>query len=335
MQAVILEKTDGPGSLTIKDIAVPEPQAGEVRVRLHASALNRRDYWISLGQYPAITLPCVTGSDGAGIVEKTGDDVDLALLNKEVVIYPALNWGNDQRAYGPDFRVLGMPDQGTFAEYICIPADNIYPKPPHLDWEHSAALPLAGLTSWRAITTHGEITKGQRVLITGVGGGVASFAMQLCLKLGAEVFVSSSSQDKLAQAIAMGATDGIDYNDKDCYKHLAKKVGGFDVVIDSAGGDAVNQLLGSLKPAGRYIFYGATRKNPSTGLEMARLFFRHIRIQGTTMGSPEEFAAMLDFVSLHRIAPQVDRVLPLDKIVEAHGLLQDHSQQGKIVLLNQ
>ncbi|MEX2353693.1 MAG: zinc-binding dehydrogenase, partial [Gammaproteobacteria bacterium] len=183
--------------------------------------------------------------------------------------------------------------------------------------------------------THAEITKGQRVLITGAGGGVAGFAILLCVNLGADVFVSSSSQKKLAHAITMGAIDGVDYNQQDCYKTLAKKVGGFDVVIDSAGGDTVNELLGSLKPAGRYIFYGATRKNPSTGLEMARLFFRHIRIQGTTMGSPPEFAAMLEFVSRHKIVPLIDRVMPLDKIIEAHKLLENHSQQGKIVLMNQ
>jgi len=334
MKAVLLEKTDGPDSLVIKDVTTPEPATGEVRLRLHASALNRRDYWITIGLYPGIRLPCITGSDGAGIIEKTGKGVEASLLNSEVIIYPARNWGNDQRAYGPDFRVLGMPDQGTFAEYICVPAEYIYPTPSHLDLETAAAIPVAGLTSWRAVVTHGEIKKGDRVLITGIGGGVAAFAMQICLKLGADVFISSSSEEKLSRARAMGACDGVNYRDQHSYTTLGNKVGGFDVIIDSGGGDNLNQLLNSLKPAGRYIFYGATHRNPSAGLEMARLFFRHIRLQGTTMGSPQEFAAMLDFVSLHRIVPLIDRVLLLDDIIEAHKLLENHDQNGKIVLLN-
>jgi len=334
MRAVVLEKTDGPDSLGIKDIAIPEPAQGEVRVRLHASALNRRDYWMTLGLYPGMSLPCIPGSDGAGIVEKLGAQAEPCLLNSEVVIYPARNWGDDQRAYGPGFRVLGMPDQGTFAEYICVPAENVYPKPSHLSWEQAAAIPVAGLTSWRAISTHGEIKPGDRVLITGIGGGVAAMAMLLCIKLGAEVYVSSGSAEKLEHAHSLGAIAGVNYHDQDCYPTLGKKVGGFDLIIDSAGGDTVNSLLSALKPAGRYIFYGATQRNPAKGLEMAKLFFRHIRIQGTTMGSPSEFAAMLEFTDRHKIVPIIDRVLPMDQVIAAHKLLENHQQQGKIVLLN-
>ena len=335
MKAIILEKTGGPENLRVTDIPEPEPARGEVRVKLIASALNRRDYWITLGLYPGMQLPCITGSDGAGLVDKTGEGVDPALLNSAVIIYPGRNWGDSPLANSSDFRVLGMPDQGTFAQFICVPAYCISLKPQYLSWEQAAALPVAGLTAWRAVMTQAEVKSGQNVLVTGAGGGVAGFAVQLCLKLGARVYVSSGSEEKIAQAQNAGVIAGTNYHQENCYKDLAKKAGGFDVIIDSAGGDVLNQLLSTLKPAGRYVFYGATLLNPLSGLEMARLFFRQIRIQGTTMGSPDEFRAMLSFVDKHKIVPLIDRVFPLDEIVQAHKLMEHYAQNGKIVLLNQ
>lgn len=335
MRAVILEKSGGPESLTLKDIPVPVPGPGEVRVKLFASALNRRDYWITVGLYPDIRLPCTTGSDGAGIIDLTGPGVDTSLLGKEIIIYPGRHWGDNPLAYGPDFRVLGMPDQGTFAEYICVPVDCICPKPAHLDWNQAAALPVAGLTSWRAVVTQAEVKAGQRVLITGAGGGVASLAIQWCLRMGADLYISSGSSEKIALAMKAGVTAGVNYHEENAYRWLGKQVGGFDAIIDSAGGATVNQLLATLKPAGRYVFYGATLRNPPSGLEMARLFFRHIRLQGTTMGTPAEFRAMLSFVEQHGIVPSIDRIMPLAQIVPAHKLIEHYSQNGKIVIANQ
>lgn len=334
MKALVLTKSGGPQELVLQEVPEPQPGTDEVRVRLLASALNRRDYWITRGLYPGIRLPCITGSDGAGTIDKTGREVDPSLSGREVVIYPGRNWGNDQRAAGSDFRVLGMPDQGTFAEYICVPASDVCAKPVHLNWEQAAALPLGGLTSWRAVVTQAEINKGQRVLITGAGGGVAGFAMLWSLRLGAEVWVSTGNDAKLDWAKSMGASGGVNYHDANCYTGLSKRVGGFDAIIDSAGGDTVNQLLASLKPGGRYVFYGATNRNPSAGLEMARLFFRQIRIQGTTVGSPREFSAMLEFVTRHGVVPVIDRVLPLSEAPAGYRLLEDNAQTGKIVFRN-
>jgi len=334
MKAVVLEKIGGPDNLKIQEIDTPEPGPGEIRVKIKAAALNRRDFWITIGLYPSIKLPCILGSDGAGVIDITGEGVNPSLKGMEVIIYPARDWGDDPRAQGSNFRVLGMPDQGTFAEYICIPANEICPKPEYLTWEQAASIPVAGLTSWRAVTTQGEVGKGRRVLITGVGGGVASFALFWSVKLGADVYVSSGSEEKINWAKSLGAIDGINYHDKNGYTNLAKKIGGFDVIIDSAGGDAVNELLNGLRPAGRYVFYGATLRNPSSGLEMARLFFRHIRIQGTTMGTLEEFNTMMSFLCDNQIVPVVDKVFPLESAVEAHKFMQNFSQTGKIVLTN-
>ena len=334
MKAVVLSEVGGPEKISVQEMDTPDPAAGEVRVKLHASALNRRDYWMTKGLYPGMQLPCRPGSDGAGVVDAVGTGVDASLLGKQVVIYPARAWGDDQRAPGPEFRVLGMPDDGTFAQYICTPADTIYDKPAHLSWEQAAAIPLAGLTSWRAAVTQGEVQSGQNVLVTGAGGGVATFAIQWCHTKGANVYVSSGSAEKIAAAKQIGAVDGADYHDEDCYKTLKNLSGGFDLIIDSAGGDALNAMLDSLRMAGRYVFFGSTLGNPSKGLQMAKLFFKQARIQGTTMGSQAEFAAMLDWVAQKEIQPVIDRVLPLTAAPEAFRLMENFGHTGKIVLQN-
>ena len=335
MKAVVLKEVGGPDQIVIEEVDTPEPAAGEVRVKLKASALNRRDFWMTGGMYPGMQLPCIPGSDGSGIVDAVGSDTDAGLVGKEVVVYPARAWGNDERAPAKEFRVLGMPDQGTFAEFICVPNTDIYDKPPHLNWEQAAAIPLAGLTSWRAVVTHAELQSGQTMLVTGAGGGVATFAILWGVNVGADVYVSSGSAEKIEAATSIGAAGGVNYHDDDCYKQLKKSSGGFDVVIDSAGGDAMNDMLDTLKPAGRYVFFGATLGPPSRGLQMAKMFFKQARIQGTTMGSPREFAAMINFVTEKKIEPVVDCVLPLESAQEAFKLIENFGQTGKIVLKNE
>lgn len=332
MRAVILKEAIGPDGIVVEEVPTPDPAAGEVRVKLTASALNRRDYWMTKGLYPGMQLPCRPGSDGAGVVDAVGSGVDEGLVGKEVVVYPAREWGDDQRAPGPTFRVLGMPDDGTFADYICTPSDTVYDKPAHLSFEQSAAIPLAGLTSWRAVVTQAEVQPGQKVLITGAGGGVATFAIHWSVSKGADVYVSSGSAEKIAAAKSIGAIDGVDYHDDECYKKLKKAAGGFDAIIDSAGGDAVNSMIDALRPAGRYVFFGSTMGNPSKGIPMPKLFFKQARIQGTTMGSQQEFAAMLDWCGQKKIEPVVDRVLPLDDAQQAFQLMENMGHTGKIVL---
>ena len=332
MQAVVLNEVGGPDKIAVQQVDTPEPGEGEVRVKVIASALNRRDYWMTNGKYPGMQLPCIPGSDGAGVVDSAGSSSDAELVGKEVVIYPARQWGDDQRAPGRDFRVLGMPDQGTFAEHICVPATDVYVRPSHLSWEQAAAVPLAGLTSWRAVVTQADLQPGQKMLVTGAGGGVATFAILWGVHLGAEVYVSSGSEEKIQAAQSIGAVAGVNYHDEDCYKKLKKNSGGFDVIIDSAGGDPLNSVLDTLRPAGRYVFFGATLGNPTAGLQMAKIFFKQARIQGTTMGSPQEFAAMINFVRDKEIKPVVDRVLPLSEAQEAYKMIESFSQTGKIVL---
>ena len=334
MKAIVLEEIGGPDNLEIKEVDTPSPGPGEVRVRLKNSALNRRDYWITIGRYPRTNLPCIAGSDGAGTVDAVGAGVDNGMIGDEVVVYPAREWGDSEAAFGPDFRVLGMPDQGTFAEYICCPATDVYARPAHLSWEQAAAVPLAGLTAWRAVVTQAEVKPGQTVLVTGAGSGVSTFAIQWASGLGAEVYVTSGSEEKIEKARAIGAAGGVSYRQEDYHKTLKKQAGGFNAIIDSAGGDDVNNLLSTLRPAGRFVFFGATLGIPSTGLEIPRLFFNQTRIQGTMMGSNAEFRAMLDFVSENKTEPVVDRVLRMDEAIAAHKLLESFGQMGKVVLRN-
>ena len=227
-----------------------------------------------------------------------------------------------------------MPDQGTFAELICTPAEDIYDKPAHLGWEQACSVPLAGLTAWRAVVTQAEVQRGQKILVTGAGGGVSTFAILWCLQLGVEVYVSSGNEGKIKLAKAMGVAGAENYKDPDCYKKLREQSGGFHAVIDSAGGDALNSILETLLPGGRYVFFGSTAGIPPNGLPMGKLFFNHIRIQGTTMGSNTEFKNMVHFLNSNKIKPVIDSAYPLSKAIEAHMQMEVFGHTGKIILLN-
>lgn len=299
---------------------MPEETTDTAVVRLRAAALNHRDYWIVQGQYAQIRLPAVLGSDGAG--EWQG---------QAVVIYPALDWGDNPAMPGHAFRVLGMPEDGTFAEYIRVPRANLFPKPEHLTWEQAAALPLAALTAYRVLFSRCHLQAGERVLITGIGGGVALMACQLALAAGAEVFVTSGSEEKIQRAIQLGAKGGANYRTTDWHKQLRAQAGGFDVVIDSAGGDAFALLPALCNTGARIGIYGGGL-GKINGLSPQVVFWRQISIHGSSMGAPQEFEHMLRFVQQHRIVPIVDAVFPLAEGNAALQRLAAGEQFGKIVL---
>ncbi|HNE29330.1 MAG TPA: zinc-binding dehydrogenase [Saprospiraceae bacterium] len=301
---------------------MPAPHAGkqEALVHVRAAALNHRDLFITQGLYAGIKFPTILGSDGAG--EYRG---------KAVVIDPSLDWGNDPSAQGRSFKVLGMPDDGTFAAQIAVVRSNVHPKPEHLNWEQAAALPLAGVTAWRALFTRCQLKAGERVLITGIGGGVALTALQMAVAAGAEVFVSSGSDEKIAKAVALGAKGGANYRLADWDKTLKKDAGGFDVVIDSAGGDGFGALLGLCNPGARIGVYGGTL-GKINGLSPQPLFWKQVSILGSTMGTRLDFRRMLAFVSKHEIVPVIDSVFALSDGNEALKKMERGDQFGKIVL---
>jgi zinc-binding alcohol dehydrogenase/oxidoreductase len=330
MQAVVLTEVKRPVALQF----VPDPVAapGHALVSLKATALNHRDLWVQLGQYANIRTPLIPGSDGAGVVESVGSPADQSWVGREVILNASLDWGDDFRAQGAKFRILGMPDPGTFAEKTAIPVANLAPKPTHLTWEQAAALPLAGLTAWRALFTRAQLKAGEKVLITGIGGGAALFGLQFAIAAGARAWVTSSSADKIARAVALGAAGGVNYRETGWSPALQTTAGGlFDVIMDSAGGAGFGQLIELTKPGGRIVFFGATAGNPP-GLDLRKCFFRQITLLGTTMGSPADFAGMTDFVSAHKIVPLVDRVFPLADTEQALRHMEASAQFGKIVL---
>lgn len=318
MKALVLKELHQP--LEYQYVEAPVPLSGEVLVRLRAAALNRRDWWITQGQYSKIQLPVILGSDGAG-----------ECRGKAVVINPSLDWGDDPRFQGKSYRILGLPENGTFAEYIRVPRKNLAPMPAHLGWEEAATLPLAGLTAYRVLFSRCRLQAGERVLISGIGGGVALTAMQFALAAGAEVFVTSGSAEKIEKAMRMGAKGGKNYRETDWDKHLKEETGGFDAIIDSAGGDGFAAFPGLCKPGARIGVYGGSL-GKINGLSPQILYWKQISILGSTMGTPAEFRKMLAFVERHKIVPVVDSVFPLDKGNAALDRMGESGQFGKIVL---
>lgn len=324
MRAVILHDHGGPEHLVPGELADPEPLAGEVVVDLVAAALNHRDVWqrTAPGNHGA-----VLGSDGAGTVSALGDGVTGVEVGQEVVINPSVGWGDGEDAPAPGWAILGVPRQGTYAERIAIPAQDVRPRPGRLTWHESAALPLAGLTAWRALVTRGRVAAGMRVLVTGAGGGAATFLIQIAHALGADVVVTSSSDETIGRAIELGAARGVRYTDSD----WPEQVGEVDLVVDSAGTPAWAGALKCLRRGGTLVSFGRTAGNTAE-IDLPSLFYGQWNVLGTTMGSPREFDALLDHVEQAAWRPVVDSVFPLEQAAAAHQRLEQPGRFGKVVL---
>lgn len=330
MKALVLEGQNQP--LVLREVPTPVPGPGQALVRVCAAALNHRDVYIQQGKYPGIVHPIILGSDGAGVVEAVGTGADPAWVGREVVMDPGHNWGNNPAAQAPDYHILGMPAPGTLAEYVLVPAQNLYAKPAHLSWAQAAALPLAGVTAWRAVMTRAQLRPGERMLVTGVGAGTALAALQLGVAHGAQVYGTSSSPEKLERARALGAVGGALYTQDAWADALTDAAGGlFDVIIDSAGGEGFGQLVKIAAPGARIAFFGGTRGKWPALLPQA-LFWKQISILGSTMGSPADFDAMVRFVAQHSITPVVDRIFPLAEGEAAFRHLDSGAQFGKVVV---
>lgn len=333
MNAVVLRELGDPDRLRLEETPDPKPGPGEVLVRLLAAALNHRDVWIRRGQYAGIRLPIILGSDGAGEIADVGANVDRQWLGRAVVINPGLEWGDDERFQGPQMRILGLPDDGTYAQLVKVRADAIFAKPERLSFEEAAAIPLAALTAYRAVASRARVQSGETVVVTGIGGGVAVFALQMAHHLGARVAVTSSSDQKLERARALGAQVAVNYRTTDWVAELKKALGkrGADVIVDGAGGDTWTAALELAAPGGRVVSYGATT-GAATSIEVRRIFWKQLNVLGSTMGSPRDFGAMLELFDQGPLEPVVDSVFPLAETARAHERMEKGEQFGKIVL---
>ena len=327
MKALILSS---PGVIELKEIPKPTPGKGQALIRMKAAALNRRDEWIREGKYPNIRYGIIMGSDGSGIVESVGDEANQPWVGQEVVINPNNDWGPDPEVQAGKYTILGMPINGTFSEYAVISIDRLQHKPFHLDFLQTAAMPMGGLTAFRALFRKGELKSGQNVLISGFGGGVAQFAFLFAQAIGANVYVTSGSSEKIEKALKLGAKGAYNYKKDSTYPDLWKTKGGFDLVIDSAGGNQLNNFIKILKPKGKIVIYGATNGLPAN-LDLYRMFWNQLSLLGTTMGNDNEFSEMLSFVSKHQIRPLIDSIRPFDKIVESFQDITRPNKAGKIV----
>ncbi len=328
MKAIVLKEDM---NLELLDLPKPELRKSEVLVRIAASSLNHRELWIQKGLYPGMTVPCTLGADGAGTIIDLGEAVNNEWLNQEVIIYPAYGWGEKEKAPSKKFRVLGMPDPGTLAELIAVPVENVVRKPKYLSWTQAAAIPVASLTAWRALTRHGQIGKGDNVLITGIGGGVAQAGLDIALAFGANVFVTSSSQQKIDFAKSKGAQEGVNYKDEDWCDQLKNLCDGIDIVLDSSPSSELDQYFKFMRYGGRIVAYGSTGSRKTT-VNISKFFLRHIQFIGTAMGSPREFKELLDFMNTHKIVPSIHAEFSLEEGLQAFDELRKSQQIGKIVL---
>ncbi|MBE9519681.1 MAG: zinc-binding dehydrogenase, partial [Proteobacteria bacterium] len=260
-----------------------------------------------------------------------GSDVSGFNIGDEVILNPSLYWGPNEKVHGPDYQILGFPTQGTFAEYISISSEYVYAKPKHLSLEEAAALPLAGLTAYRALFTRGGCVRDSKVLITGIGGGAALFALHFAVASGAQAYVTSSSHEKIRKAVDLGANGGVIYRNTDWDQELRTLCDGFDVIVDSAAGKGFSKLLDLAQPGASIAMFGRTAGNMEN-LSPSSIFWKQLSIHGTTMGTAEEFEAMLSLVSSKKIFPVIDSVYPARDIGLAFEKMEKAEQFGKIVI---
>ena len=324
MKVVHLTGFGGPEVPQPAEAPDPEPRPGHVVVDLERAALNHRDVWIREGR-PG-PLPAILGSDGAGVVSAVGPGVESVSPGDEVVINPSLDWGDRDDAPGPDFRILGVPDQGTYAERIVIAAHQVRPRPAGWSWDECAAFPLGGLTAWRALRLAGA-GPGRRILVTGAAGGVGTFLVQIGAALGATIVATTGSAAKIARVRELGAAEAVDYHDPD----WPRRIGPVHAAIDSAGGSGLDTVIGTLARGGVLVSFGDTARETAT-VDLAEVFLEWRAIQGTTMGSPREFDALLEHIATARWRPVIDSTFPLADAAEAHRRLVSPERTGKVVL---
>jgi len=341
MQAVTIRENGGPEVVRVEDVKAPSAGPGEVVLAVRAAALNHLDIWVRKGR-PGMNLafPHVLGSDAAGVVDEVGEGVEGIRPGAEVILNPALSCGTCEACFRGEhsecerFGLVGVGRWGTFAERVTVPAVCVCPKPEHLDWPEAAALPLAHLTAWRMLMTRARLGPGEAVLIHGIGGGVALASLQIAKTAGAWVMVTSSSDEKLARAVELGADATVNYrSEPDVAKAARGATGGrgVDVVVDTVGAATWEANFQAVRKGGRIVNCGVTAGDEAvTPLHL--LYWNQVTVLGSTMGSHEDFRRLLAAVAATRLRPVVDRTFPLAEAPAALARMEAGDQFGKVVL---
>lgn len=328
MKAIVhVGKTSFDG-LSYRDMPEIQPKSEEVRVKLKTAGLNRRDILV-LNRRKPTDPPLILGSDGAGIIDAVGEGVLNAQVGDEVIINPGLGWKENSEAPPQGFVTLGNPLHGTFAEQVIVPADNVVQKPQYLTWDEAGVLSLAALTAYRVLFTRGRIHAGMKVLIPGIGSGVATFLLQFAKAKGATVYVTSRSTDKCKKALELGADKAIDSKEDWNQVLGGEKV---DLVTEGIGVATFNKALSQLRKGGTLVTYGVS-SGEDVQINLRNLFHGQYNLLGSTMGSAEEYKEMLHFIQTHNIKPIVDQMYPLNQFDQAFNRMESAAQLGKIGFL--
>lgn len=340
MRAIVLRRHGGPEVLEADDLPRPPPGPGQVRVAIHAVALNHLDLWVRRGG-PAFHLeyPHRLGSDIVGVVEEVGPGVLDVALGSRVVVQPGLSCGTCAACLGGrdnlcrQYRILGENAQGGYAESIVVPRVNLAPYPGELPWAEAAAAILPFLTAWQMVVRKAEVGPGSLVLVHGGGSGVGVAAIQIAKLHGAQVITTVGSDDKIEPARRLGADLVINYRRDDFAEVVRAHTGkrGVDAVIEHVGGEVFERSIRAVRNGGRIVTCGATA-GFTPAIDLRHVFFRQIEILGSTMGSKADLLAVLGHVAAGRLRPVVHTVLPLAAAADGHRLLEERAAFGKVVL---
>ncbi|MCW2654216.1 MAG: zinc-binding alcohol dehydrogenase/oxidoreductase [Mycobacterium sp.] len=325
MQAVVMREFGSAAVLRPEEFPDPPARPGWVTVALRASALNWHDVLVRQGRYGS-PLPHIIGADGAGVRTDTGE---------EVVVLPSLNWGDRDDAPSSRWEILGDHTPGTYAELVSVPADCLAAKPAGLSWAEAAALPLVGVTTYRALFVRGRLRSGESMLVVGAGGGIATMAVALAVAAGVGITVTSSSPDTIERAVSAGALGGVLHNETgwlERAREMSPDNAGFDLVLDPVG--RWSESVRALRPGGRLVVLGANAAETAK-MDIRSFYFGQFDLLGTTMGSSRDFAGLLKMIDRCSVrAPVIDSEFPLDRAAEAHEHLQCARTFGKCVLKN-
>ncbi len=339
MRAALFSEHGGPEVIRISEVPVPSPGPGEVRIRVGATSLNHLDLWIRRGLPTPIPMPHIGGSDIAGQVDAMGPGVEGVSEGTRVVVDPSLDWAwyegarSGEDLPSPRFRVLGEHTQGGLAEYTVVPVVNLMQIPEGASYDEAAAAGLVFVTAWRGLITRGKLRPGERVLITGGSGGVATAAVQIAAYSGAEVFAVTSGEENVRRLLDLGAHVVVDRERGPLGELLREATGKrrVDLVLDSVGEVVWGDLIKTLDVGGRLVTYGATT-GASASTDLRHVFWKQLSILGSTMGSATEYREVMELVFAGELRPVIDRVFTLDETAEAHRLLEEGSVFGKLVV---